>query len=150
MFSIPDTTAVLAHRTLAFEIFEYVDMDAIKEARLEFPAALVPLQPGLVGDPDDRIEMEIVCSEDGTMTLAKVMYGEYESDYFDDARCPEWTLYDAHRRACYSVLFHDIDDGPGWCREHVDVTIVSPCNERIVEDIRGKVAHLDVSYCSCY
>jgi len=136
----------MAHRKIAEQLFDHVAADIVDEAMLEFPASIVALQNDVPGDDDDLIEMQIVKTVDGK-TLANVSYGEYVSEYVDDATCHNWTLYDENHRPFFTVLFHDVDDVDVWCRHELDIQLIGNESEKLtalVKELREKVTHLTV------
>lgn len=85
---------------LISKVASYVSSGALHHVRIEFPATLVPLRPGVYAD-DDMVVMEFF--DDG---LAKIAYTDFQSEERDPS-WKDWILFDRHGRRAYAVLFDD-------------------------------------------
>lgn len=113
------------HHTIAEHLIEALDVGDIEYARLEFPAALVPLREGLEPEDDDMIAIDFVVDENDRI-LAMVSYADFTSDEFEDSvNRVDWTLFDERGVASFNVLFHDVDDAAAWIKEHGVLTLTA-------------------------
>ena len=101
---------------LSSRLYDYVSKGVFYHVQLEFPAALVPLQPGLNAEDDDMIVMEILDD------AVRIIYTDYHSDYIENGSNENWTLVDRNGHKAFYVLFHDVDDDDeAWVRDNVIV-----------------------------
>jgi hypothetical protein len=129
------------HHSIAERLFEALDEGDIEYARLEFPAALVPLRENLDAEDDDMIAMDFVVDDDGMRVLGLVTYADFTSDEFEDApRRVDWTLFDERGVASFNVCFHDVEDAAAWIQEHAVLTLVA--RDKDEDELEAEYGHL--------
>ena len=132
-------TSTPPHANIAGQIIDAIEAGDVEYARLEFPAAFIPLREHLEPEDDDMLAMDFVTDENDRV-VALISYADYSSEDFVDApQRLDWTLFDEKGVASFNVLFHDVDDANEWMKEHAVLTIVARDDDvEGVEDVEDE------------